>query len=71
MGVYALTKPDVWVYVGSGDIRKSLLGHLNGDNPCINREQPTHWTAELRTDADCSAKAAILELSPICNQRVG
>ena len=71
IAVYGLFKSNTWVYVGRGDIRQRLLDHLGGDNACINHENPTHWIAEVTSDADRREKELILELSPICNQRVG
>ena len=70
-GVYGLFKPNQWIYVGKGDIRQRLLNHLNGDNPCINRNGPTHWVDEVTPNADQREKTLILELTPSCNQRVG
>ena len=72
IGVYGLFKKGAWVYVGKGDIRQRLLDHLNGDNPCITRENPTGWVAE-QTSGDPSARERelILELRPVCNRRVG
>ena len=71
-GVYGLFNQGSWIYVGKGDIRQRLLDHLNGDNPCILRNQPTHWVDEV-IDGDPSAreKQLIREFSPVCNQRVG
>ena len=71
-GVYGLLKKDVWIYVGKGDIRQRLLDHLNGDNPCITREGPTSFVANV-TSGDPSARERelILELDPVCNIRVG
>lgn len=60
-----------WVYVGKGDIRKRLLDHLNGDNPCITRNRPTHWVDVVTNDLDRMEKALILELTPTCNKKVG
>ena len=43
-GCYGLYKPGLWIYVGKADcIRKRLLDHLGGDNPCITGQAPTHW----------------------------
>jgi len=71
-GVYGLFKTGVWIYVGKGDIRQRLLDHLNGDNPCINRERPTHWVAEVfNADPSQREQQLITELSPLCNQRIG
>lgn len=70
-GVYGIYKPGVWVYIGKGDIRQRLLDHLNGDNPSILKERPTHWVGEVTQNADEREKSLILECRPICNKRVG
>ncbi len=70
-GCYGLSRGDTWVYVGKGDIRDRLLDHLNGDNPCITREKPTHWVDVVTDDMDAREKALIRELGPICNERIG
>ncbi len=56
-----------WIYVGMGDIRDRLLDHLNGDSPCITRNGPTHFYAEVNTDAERREAELIRELQPICN----
>ena len=71
MGCYGLFRTNQWVYVGKGDIRQRLLDHLNGDNPCITRNAPTHWVDVVTNDYDNEEKRLILELRPICNQKVG
>ncbi|MGE5483449.1 MAG: hypothetical protein ACM3X4_00335 [Ignavibacteriales bacterium] len=70
-GVYGLFKQGVWVYVGKGDIRQRLLDHLNGDNPCITKNAPTHYVAEVTRNADTREKELIVELQPVCNLRIG
>lgn len=70
-GVYGIYRLGVWVYVGKGDIRQRLLDHLNGDNPSILQQSPTHWVAEVTSNADMREKQLILECTPICNKRVG
>ena len=70
-GVYGLFKQDEWIYVGKGDIRQRLLDHLNDDNPCITRENPTHWVGEITANADAREKELIVELNPACNLKVG
>ena len=71
-GVYGLFKGGVWIYVGKGDIRKRLLDHFNGDNPCISRKQPTHWVDEvINGDPSMREKQLILELGPCCNKKIG
>lgn len=71
MGVYGIYKQGQWVYVGSGDMRERLLAHLNGDNPCITAQRPTHWVGEVTANHRQREGELILELSPSCNQRVG
>lgn len=71
MGCYGLFKEGVWVYIGKGDIRTRLLAHLNGDNPCITAQRPTHWVDVLTPDSDAEEKRLILAHSPVCNQKVG
>jgi hypothetical protein len=72
IGCYGLFRNQgPWVYVGRGDIRSRLLAHLNGDNPCITKERPTHWMDVVTNDDENREKVLILEFSPICNQKVG
>ncbi len=72
MGCYGLfINGGGWVYVGKGDIRKRLLEHLNGDNPCIERNSPTHYVTVVTNKMDEEEKALILELTPSCNKKVG
>jgi hypothetical protein len=73
-GVYGLFREGVWIYVGKGDIRARLLAHLNGDNPPIVAERPTHWVDEVFANPaamDEREIQLIRELTPRCNQRVG
>lgn len=70
-GVYGLYTSVKWVYVGMGDIRDRLLSHLNGDNPCINRNSPNSYIAEVTSNPAAREEALIGELNPTCNQRVG
>ena len=71
-GVYGLFKKDIWIYVGKGDIRQRLLDHLNGDNPCITGQSPTHWVSEVTSgDPSTREKQLILELNPSCNKKAG
>jgi hypothetical protein len=60
-----------WIYVGKGDIRQRLLGHLGGDNPCIVKNQPTHWVSMVTDNLEADEEALISELSPICNRKGG
>lgn len=72
-GVYGIFRQGLWIYVGKGDLRTRLLGHLNGDNPSILAAQPTHWVGEICTDPSMSSKEKqlILDLQPLCNERIG
>ena len=71
-GVYGLYRTNYWIYIGKGDIRQRLLDHFNGDNPCISKEQPTHWVAAIiGGDPSAREKQLITEFQPLCNQRVG
>lgn len=72
VGVYGLFKEGQWIYVGKGELRARLLAHLNGDNPFITRMQPTYYVDEiLAVDPSLREKQLILELCPLCNQKVG
>lgn len=71
MGCYGLRRQDVWIYVGKGDIRDRLLKHFRGDNACITKAMPTHWLDVVTPHMDDEEKRLILELSPVCNKRVG
>ncbi len=66
-GVYGICRQGQWIYVGRGDIRERLLAHLNGDNPCILGESPTHWVGEVTVNAVAREKQLIQELQPSCN----
>jgi hypothetical protein len=70
-GVYGLFRQGECIYVGKGDIRQRLLAHLNGDNPRIIRERPTHWVAEVTPNMDGREIQLIKEFRPICSQRAG
>jgi hypothetical protein len=71
MGVYGILRNQEWIYIGSGDIKERLLAHLNGDNPCILKENPTHFVAELAQYPVSREKELTNELGPICNKRAG
>lgn len=71
MGCYGIYRQDVWIYVGKGDIRARLLDHLNGGNPCISRQSPTHFVDVVTSDYDNEEKRLITECNPVCNQKVG
>jgi len=71
MGIYRLYRDALCIYIGKGDIRKRLLEHLNGDNPCITREAPNYWDFEEIINMDEREKQLIRELDPVCNKKMG
>lgn len=70
-GCYGIYRSGQWIYVGRGDIRDRLLAHLNGDNPSILREVPTHFVTAVSANSVELEKQLIRELTPCCNQKVG
>ena len=69
-GVYAIFREGLWIYVGeTEDIRRRLLAHLAGENPCIARYLPTGFSFELWPAGERSERYNDLasELSPPCN----
>ncbi|MDA2929323.1 hypothetical protein MYX84_05145 [Acidobacteria bacterium AH-259-O06] len=71
LGCYGLFTKYQWVYIGKGDIRQRLLGHLNGDNECINQMPPTHWIGEVTAYYEDREKQLITEFLPRCNRKKG
>ena len=67
-GCYGLLQLERWIYVGKGDIRRGLLGHLYGNNPCVTRHQPTHWIGMVTKDIDGEADRLVRAHKPVCNQ---
>ena len=62
----------VWIYVGKADnMRKRLLEHVNGDNPCITKYRPSHFVTVLASNNENLEKQLIGELDPYCNKKVG
>lgn len=70
-GVYGIFRADRWIYVGRGDLRTRLLSHLNGGNPAITAQRPTHYVTLVTANDVDAEKRLILELQPITNQKVG
>lgn len=70
MGVYGLYKDDLCVYVGSGNIRGRLVGHLNRDNNCIGFQGPTKFVFEITNDYEARELDLRKELIPHCNPPV-
>jgi hypothetical protein len=70
-GVYGIFRGTTAVYIGSGDIRERMLAHINGDNPCITRNTPNQWTAEVYSDDPTRREGELIrEYRPICNKVV-
>jgi hypothetical protein len=67
-GVYGIFRSNAWIYVGRGDLRDRLLSHLNGGNPAITREKPTHYVTLVTSNDEAMEKSLILELKPIANK---
>ena len=57
------------VYIGKGELRARMLGHLDGDNPCIADHAPTHWIGVVARDIGPLHAELVAEYSPVCNQR--
>jgi len=74
LGVYGLFVMGRWIYIGKGDIRQRLLDHLNGDNFNILKFQNIYWVVEIipnKIEMSNREKQLIVELQPICNQKIG
>jgi hypothetical protein len=70
-GVYGIFRPGAWIYIGRGDIRERLLSHLNGGNPAITQERPTHYVTLVTSQDEAWEKSLILELTPLANKKLG
>ena len=72
-GIYGLLKNEIFVYIGRGKIKDRLLAHLNGDNPCITRQSPTHFAFFFPPpfQIDQTEKELIVQFDPPCNKRAG
>lgn len=66
IGCYGLFRKDRWVYIGKGDIRQRLLGHLGGDIMRVLQNRPTHWVAMETADCDAVEQELIIACDPIC-----
>ena len=68
-GVYGLFN-SFWIYIGEADnLRARILEHLDGDDPCIVRFQPSGFAFELASPIDRRRRhlQLIRELQPLCN----
>ncbi len=77
-GVYGLWKQSTgtWIIVGeTEDLKRRLNEYLNKTNTCVNRNWPTHWTAEVKRggkDVRVRRETELKnELNPICTKRAG
>lgn len=70
-GCYGIFRGNTCVYVGRGDIRRRMLDHIGGDNPCITSYTPNVWYGSVTADDVAEEKRLILEFKPVCNQKVG
>jgi hypothetical protein len=68
VGCYGLFRKDRWIFIGKGDIRQGLLGHLNGDVPVILLQRPTHWVAVETPDYEVMERELVLACDPVCNR---
>ena len=69
VGCYGLFREDRWIYIGKGQIREQLLGHLGGDTPWPLPFGPTHWVAVETPDCDAVLKELVLACNPVCGSR--
>jgi len=68
-GVYGLFNA-FWIYIGEADnLRARILEHLDGDDPCIVRFQPSGFAFELASPNERRRRheQLIKELQPLCN----
>jgi hypothetical protein len=70
IGCYGLFRKDRWVYIGKGDIRQRLLGHLDGDLLRVLHNHPTHWVALETADLDTAEAELVLDCDPICKPAI-
>jgi hypothetical protein len=71
MGCYGLFGDRRMIYIGQGDIRARLLGHINGDKPCISSNAASHWVEVVTDHMDYEEKRLIQEYNPCCNKKAG
>lgn len=73
-GVYSIWSDSQCVYVGeTQDLQRRLLAHLEGDNPCIARSQPTAFSFEAVPAGlrGTRQSALIFQLRPVCSEVSG
>ncbi len=71
-GCYGLFHGSACVYVGKGDLRERLLGHLRGgyteEARCIARHAPTHFLVEETEDFIVRHLGLVVEYAPLCGR---
>ncbi len=68
MGVYGLFKPNQWIYIGSGNVRKLLLDHINSKTDMIKSYSPAYFLTEICNNAEHLKRRLIQEYKPVCNK---
>ena len=73
-GVYALCLGREFIYIGDTEnLQRKLLDHLDEKSECISRMNPDTFSFEPVPDPERVARRnrLILELNPVCNQKMG
>jgi hypothetical protein len=69
-GVYGLFDAEGCVFVGKGNLRERLLGHLKGgfleEARCIRRHAPTYWLCEETEQFVVRHMGLVVEYQPRC-----
>jgi hypothetical protein len=71
-GVYGISNPFEWIYIGETDnIQETLLTHLQESDTSVLRRQPTGFVFEIcdRARRPVRQDRLILEYEPTCNRR--
>ena len=71
VGVYAVHNATVTIYVGMGDLKSRLQGHLSGDDECLASHRPTGWIAEVTDTPDKRRRTLVAQFTLPCNQQGG
>ncbi|HEY6345467.1 MAG TPA: hypothetical protein VIY49_28555 [Bryobacteraceae bacterium] len=72
-GVYGLSNAREWIYIGvSGNIRGSLLEHLEARSSQLMKRQPTGFVYEVCPGDECARQDRLIqEYEPTCNRTHG
>jgi len=68
-GLFAGPRALECVYIGKGELRARMLGHLDGDNACIAAHTPTHWIGVVSQDSGPLHAELVAEYRPTCNRK--